>query len=136
MLGSANASAVDIRDFVYGQGDMSVPGATGRPPVIRRGGSLTFRNLDSPRGQDPNLAIYHTITACKTPCNKAVGIAYPLADGSATFDSGELGFGPRIATAAANRATWSTPRNLEAGTYSYFCRVHPFMRGSFRVVAR
>ena len=23
--------------------------------------------------------------------------------------------------------------NLKAGTYTYFCRVHPFMRGSFRV---
>ena len=23
--------------------------------------------------------------------------------------------------------------NLPAGTYTYFCRIHPFMRGSFRV---
>jgi hypothetical protein len=132
----AASTGVDIRNFVYGQGDMSLPGAKGRPPVIRQGGTLTFRNLDSTKGQDSNLAIYHTITACANPCNKAAGIAYPLANGKRTFDSGELGFGPRIATAAENRATWNTPKNLSPGTYSYFCRVHPFMRGSFRVVAR
>jgi TonB-dependent receptor len=36
-------------------------------------------------------------------------------------------------TAAANRKTWRTPTNLRRGTYTYFCRVHPFMRGAFRV---
>jgi plastocyanin len=29
--------------------------------------------------------------------------------------------------------TWKTPRDLGPGTYTYFCRVHPFMRGAFRV---
>src|SRR3954471_23551612 len=132
----AASTGVDIRGFVYDQGDMSLPGAKGRPPVIRPGGTLTFRNLDSPKGGDPNLAIYHTITACANPCNKAAGIAYPVANGKRSFDSGELGFGPRIATAAEQRATWKTPKDLDPGTYSYFCRVHPFMRGSFRVVPR
>jgi len=62
---------------------------------------------------------------------------YPtFADGKATFDSGELGYGPRFATAAANRATWRTPTTLSPGTYTYFCRVHPYMRGAFRVVSR
>ena len=51
-----------------------------------------------------------------------------------TFDSGELGYGPQNATAAANRATWKTPKNLPTGTYTYFCRIHPFMRGAFKVV--
>ena len=78
--------------------------------------------------------IYHTITACKQPCNKEAGIAYPLADGPVDFDSGELGNGPPGFTAAANRTTWSTPITLKAGTYTYFCRIHPFMRGAFRVV--
>jgi plastocyanin len=94
---------------------------------VRQGRSLTFRNADS------DETIWHTITACKEPCNRSTGIAYPLADGRVQFDSGQLGFGPRYATAAANRDTWSTPKNLKAGTYSYFCRVHPFMRGAFRV---
>ncbi|HEY3186931.1 MAG TPA: hypothetical protein VGJ70_05630 [Solirubrobacteraceae bacterium] len=138
LLAGARVPTVDIEEFVYGQGDMSLAtsAAAGRPPIVRQGGSLTFRNLDSPKGQDPDLAIYHTITACKAPCDKAAGIAYPLADSKVPFDSGELGYGPRIATAAANRAEWKTPKNLAPGTYTYFCRVHPFMRGSFRVVAR
>jgi hypothetical protein len=133
MLAGAATRTVDIREFIYAQGDLSLGG---RPPTVRQGGTLTFRNLDSPKGGDPENAIYHTITSCRAPCNKSVGIAYPLADGRATFDSGELGYGPRLATAAANRVTWRTPRNLAPGSYTYFCRVHPFMRGSFRVVAR
>ena len=28
------------------------------------------------------------------------------------------------------------PKTLSPGTYSYFCRVHPFMRGAFRVKRR
>jgi plastocyanin len=30
--------------------------------------------------------------------------------------------------------SWKTPKNLKIGTYTYFCRIHPFMRGAFRVV--
>ena len=33
------------------------------------------------------------------------------------------------------RNTWKTPKSLKAGTYTYFCRIHPFMRGAFRVVS-
>ena len=102
-------------------------GAASRPPQIAPGQSLTFVNRDAAK------TIYHTITACRAPCNRTTGIAYPLADGPVDFDSGELGFGPQGFTAAANRDTWSTPTTLGDGTYTYFCRVHPFMRGSFRV---
>ncbi|MEA2405779.1 MAG: hypothetical protein QOE08_2426, partial [Thermoleophilaceae bacterium] len=28
---------------------------------------------------------------------------------------------------------WDTPKDLPAGTYTYFCRIHPYMRGAFRV---
>ena len=34
---------------------------------------------------------------------------------------------------ASGTDTWKTPSDLPAGTYTYFCRIHPFMRGSFRV---
>jgi plastocyanin len=128
--------SVDVKRFGFQLGDLTSGGTSARPPTVKQGGTLTFRNLDSPKGQDPALAVYHTITACQSPCNKSTGIAYPLADGKATFDSGELGYGPRQATAAANRITWKTPRTLSPGTYSYFCRIHPFMRGAFRVTAR
>ena len=121
---------VAIRDFVYGRGDLLRTGRRGRPPAVARGRSLKFVNRDARRG------ILHSITSCRAPCNRTTGIAYPLADGRARFDSGNLGFGPPGFTAAANRVSWRTPRRLRAGTYTYFCRVHPFMRGAFRVRAR
>ena len=118
---------IPIQGFVFGQGDLSSPGRKGQPALVRRGRSLTFVNRDA------GATIYHTVTACKAPCNRTTGIAYPLANGKVDFDSGELGFGPRGFTAAANRATWATPKSLKSGTYTYFCRVHPFMRGAFKV---
>ena len=124
-----------IKDFIYGLGDFNVTGQKGRPPVVKAGQSLTFTNLDATPQIGPQQSAYHTITACKAPCTGTTGIAYPLANGSAQFDSGELGYGPRGFTPAAQRNTWSTPANLKPGTYTYFCRIHPFMRGSFRVVS-
>jgi hypothetical protein len=54
-----------------------------------------------------------------------------------TFDSGELGYNGNHGAVgnapAAGRATWQTPKDLPVGTYTYFCRIHPFMRGAFRV---
>jgi plastocyanin len=118
---------VPIDNFVYGQGDLTLGGSRGRPPVVHQGQSLTFVNNDYNVGPGE----WHTITSCKAPCNAQTGIAYPLANGPVDFDSGELGLGP---APTANRTTWSTPSTLPAGTYSYFCRIHPFMRGSFRVL--
>lgn len=123
-------STVSIKDFLFKQGDMSLPGSKGLPAVVPAGRPLTFVNDDASRD------IFHTITACKQPCNGAAGIAFPLANagtGSLGFDSGELGFGPQGFTAASNRGSWQTPSDLGAGTYTYFCRIHPFMRGAFRV---
>jgi plastocyanin len=97
---------------------------------VRQGTGLTFVN------QDSDEEIWHTITACKAPCNKTTGIAYPLADGPVDFDSGELGIDNRGFTAAAQRVRWSTPKSLKPGLYTYFCRVHPFMRGAFKVKSR
>jgi hypothetical protein len=156
-----------IKNFIYSQGDLSYPGKAGRPPAVQQGKSLTFVNEDAPLTER-----FHTITACKAPCNLTGGIGYPLANG-AGFDSGELGFGPTISmglyaggsgtvpiTAVVNKPAdkakcrglpgligiiangcvgtqvYKTPKNLSPGTYSYFCRIHPFMRGAFRVVKK
>jgi plastocyanin len=121
---------VAISDFLYARGDLLRIGKKRRPPTIRQGQSLKFVNRDASQG------ILHSITSCRAPCNRTTGIAYPLANGTVRFDSGNLGFGPVGATAAANRDTWRTPRNLKPGTYTYFCKIHPFMRGAFRVKAR
>jgi plastocyanin len=128
-------SQVDIKGFSY-LSDID-GGVSRNPPTILPGQSLTFKNFDAV----PSVNAFHTITACKAPCNGSTGIAYPVADGPVTFDSGELGFNGQgdaapasLATGpAAGRDTWTVPRGFGPGTYTYFCRIHPFMRGSFRV---
>ena len=116
---------IDITGFTYRYGDLALPGERGRPPVVRPGQSLDFVLS----GQDNGLGIYHSVTSCKAPCNRSTGIAYPLADGTFDFDSGQLG----DRTPAVGRMDWKTPKNLPRGTYTYFCRIHPSMRGAFRV---
>jgi plastocyanin len=121
--GAAN-SQVDIAGFLYGNGDL-----TARKPVptVAQGQSITFDNLDAATD-----SVWHSITACKAPCTATTGVAYPIANGDVTFDSGQLG---NAGPPTAGRDTWTTPADLPPGTYTYFCRVHPFMRGAFRVVS-
>jgi plastocyanin len=114
---------INISSWLYAKGDMTSATAI---PTVKPGGSLTFNNLDAPIGKGQ----WHTITACKAPCNKSTGIAYPIADGPVVFDSGQLG---NAGPPTAGRTTWSIPTNQPAGTYTYFCRIHPIMRGAFRV---
>jgi plastocyanin len=123
--GSTNPGNLDIVDFKYQFGDLSLSGPAGLPPVIRPGQSLNFRNL-----VDDQKKVYHSITSCKAPCNRSTGIAYPIADGGVQFESSTLGSAVPPATGALE---WKTPDNLGPGTYTYFCRIHPFMRGAFRV---
>jgi plastocyanin len=120
-----NGYKIDISNFTYASGDMSIATTV---PTIKQGQSITFDNLDAPLGN----GIWHTITDCAAPCDGHTGIAYPLANGPVVFDSGELGLG---GPPASGVVTWSTPTNLPPGTYTYWCRIHPFMRGAFRVVA-
>ncbi len=123
--GADNPGFVDLVDFSYQLGDLSLGDSARNPPVMHAGQSLTFRDAgDNARG------ISHSITSCKAPCNRATGIAYPIADGSVQFESGTLGTASPPATGALQ---WQTPSNLAPGTYTYFCRIHPFMRGAFRV---
>jgi plastocyanin len=122
---------ISIADYTYQLGDLQVPGKPGRPPVVTAGQSLTFQNEDGSQPTD----VYHTITACRAPCNRSTGIAYPIANAPVSFDSGQLGFNSTPYHApAVDRDTWETPEDLKPGTYTYFCRIHPFMRGSFRVI--
>jgi plastocyanin len=120
---------IGIQSFAY----QSNPSAGLSIPTIEPGQSLTYQNLDAV----PAVNAFHTITACKDPCTGKTGIAYPIANGPVTFDSGELGFngnqGSIGGAPASGTDTWKTPSDLPAGTYTFFCRIHPFMRGSFRV---
>jgi hypothetical protein len=129
---------VGIVDFVYMPGDLSMMSMTGLPKV-ELGDRLRFTNVDG-----LSTSIYHTVTPCKFPCLGTTGVAFPLADGETSigrkvdFDSSELGFGAPAIGPAKQRLDWELPVTREEGfkpgeTVTYFCRIHPSMRGAFEV---
>jgi hypothetical protein len=128
-------SRINISNYTYKPGDLNIPGAI---PQVRANKKLTFFNAD-----DKNL-VWHTITTCAAPCTASTGIAYPLANAMPALDSLELGLGfpglgfYRTSQPASGKVAFTlTPdkAGLQPGrTYTYFCRIHPFMRGAFKVV--
>ncbi len=136
---SCRKSKVIIAAFQYTPGDLQSTGSDRCAPTVVKGHSLTFVNNDA-SALDPGIpgygsaayrsSIFHTVTSCQSPCGLDTGISYPLANGAGGYDSAQLGVG----TPASGKLTWSTPTNLAPGTYTYFCRIHPFMRGVFRVI--
>jgi hypothetical protein len=117
-------STVNIADFLYLPGDRALSGAQGAPARVKNGSSLTFVNGDEAAG------IRHSVTTCPWPCLGRYVANYPFADG--VWDSGTLGY-DAIDGGNPNPVS-STPPNLPVGRYSYFCRIHPWMRGAFEVV--
>jgi hypothetical protein len=134
---AGGASEVGIADFIYAPGDLSTRGSMGIPSV-KLGSKLRFTNIDA------GLDIYHTITSCRFPCLGQTGAAFPLADGRTSakrrvdFDSSEVGFGPPEIGPAKQAIDWSLDVSKDEGykpgeVVTYFCRIHPFMRGAFEV---
>ena len=106
-------------------------------PTVKLGDTLDFTNLDG-------AAIYHTVTSCGFPCLGPTGTAFPLADGTTStgtpvdFDSGELGFGAPEIGPAKQTLQWGLPVTQDEGykagdVVTYYCRIHPGMRGAFEV---
>ncbi len=124
--GLMSGGPFQIGGYTYEAGDFRLPGSLGRPPVVKKGESFTF---DLSAGDSAN-EIWHSVTSCKAPCNRSTGISYPIPDGEVQFDSGQLGTG---GPPTVNRNSWSTPANLPVGTHTFFCRIHPLMRGAIRV---
>ena len=143
-------SEIVAAGFTYTNADLGTVGTTGIPQV-KLGQPLRFYNADTAAD------IWHTFTLCQegtaVACDGNLGLDYPLAsggNGSPTdlmdFDSSELGYGLYISSGkgqiggsdfpqgtAADGAYWDfTP--TQAGTYQFFCRVHPSMRGVFQVI--
>jgi hypothetical protein len=128
---------VGIANFLYTPGDLSTASSQGIPQV-KLGSNLRFTNVEG-------ATIYHTITTCAFPCTGQTGAAFPLPDGQTSagrkldLDSSELGIGPNYIGPTKNELDWTVPVTKEQGfqpneTVTYFCRVHPFMRGAFEVV--
>ncbi len=136
--GQVPAQGIDISGFLYGTGGYSAnsltPSGLMRPPTVKPGATVTFTNDDALFGTPQTEQVWHTITSCKAPCNRGSGIGYPLAGGPVKFDSGQLGFGDSWSKGVTTGTdTYTTPPLDKPGTYTYFCRIHPFMRGSIRV---
>jgi plastocyanin len=136
------STGIEIDGFGYSVGGYSAfrgfPRNLMRPPVIRPGQSVTFTSLDALATMPDDEQAWHSITSCKAPCNRGSGIGAPLARGPIKFDSGQLGFGTGTSTEVTTGSNvYTTPPLTKPGkTYSYFCRIHPFMRGSIRVKAK
>ena len=128
---------VAIADFFYVPGDFNLLGQMGVPQV-KLGSTLRFTNADGLAG------IPHTITTCAFPCLGETGSAFPLPDGRTSLgrdldlDSSELGYGAPAITGYKNETIWSIPVTAEEGfkageIVTYYCRIHPSMRGAFKV---
>jgi plastocyanin len=127
---------VAIGGFLYTPGDLTTVSMTG-VPTVKLGSTLRFSNLEGG-------TIYHTVTSCKFPCLGQTGAAFPLSDGqtsqgrSLDFDSSELGFGTPEIGPAKQALSYELPVTPDEGYQSgevvtYFCRIHPSMRGAFEV---
>ena len=143
--GRVPASGIDIRSFYFTSGGFSVtrgfPAGQMRPPTIQPGGTVTFTNEDALLAMPQTEQAWHSITSCRAPCNRGSGIGYPLANGPIEFDSGQLGYGAGTSAGVTTGSNvYTTPpltkspsADRSGTTYTYFCRIHPFMRGSIRV---
>jgi plastocyanin len=128
------ANDVGILDFTYLPGDLN----SGRPiPRVKLGTKLRFTNLEG-------AGIYHTVTSCAFPCLGETSASFPVPDGRTSkgrpidLDSAELGIGAPYIGPTAQTISWQVPVTASTGfkpgeKVTYFCRVHPFMRGAFEV---
>ena len=146
-VGKVPPEGIDIRSFNYLLGGFTAvrgfPTKLMRPPVIKSGESVTFTNLDALPGETNEQQAWHSITLCRLPCNRDAGIGYPLANGPIKFDSGQLGYGNGFSSEVTTGSNvYTTPplpyragknKSKKTTTYTYFCRIHPLMRGSIRV---
>jgi plastocyanin len=134
-VGSATGN-VGILNFLYNPGDLTTISMTGLP-TVKLGSTLRFANADG-------LAIYHTVTSCAYPCTGPTSASFPLADGKTSlgrpldFDSGEIGFGAPEIGPAKQTIEYQLPITAKEGfqpgeVVTYFCRIHPSMRGGFEV---
>jgi polyvinyl alcohol dehydrogenase (cytochrome) len=117
-------STVTISQFTYSPGSRTAgSGDGGEIAVTTYGKPITFVDLD--RSEN----IRHTITTCRWPCNGPYVGNYPTADG--VWNSGTLGYDP--IDGGDDVFTVTTPKDLPRGRYSYFCLIHPWMRGAFEI---
>ena len=127
-----STNQIHVAGFTYLPGDLNA--ATGvRLPQVTKGTNLEFVN------EDVVANIRHTFTSCAWPCIGTYVSNFPLpSGGSQAFDTGKIGNldpidGGLTGDDTAPHYTLDTS-GMKPGKYSYFCRIHPFMRGGFEIV--
>ena len=134
------SSGIQIDDFLSSPGGYTARSGTSapmRPPGIEPGDTVTFTSLDALPTMPQTEQAWHTVTSCKPPCNRGPGIGYPLAGGPIKFDSGQLGLeGHQLGGDDRLERLHDAPADQAGRTYTYFCRIHPFMRGSIQVAGK
>ena len=121
---------VAIRGFVYGQGDLSTTGRRGRPGAGPPGPRADVRQPRRAAGRSTTRS-----PPARRPATarRASPTRWPTARSTSTRASSASA---RAASRRRRTATRGRRRSgLEPGTYTYFCRVHPFMRGAFKVAS-
>lgn len=121
-------TTITMQGFHYGQLDQTYATAVGITK-IPAGTELTFYNPDTAG------MIWHTITSCPAPCTGTTSASYPFpasGDTPVDFDSTILCVGLGCSTAGTTEWDFTVPDS--PGVHTFFCRIHPFMRGVFEVV--
>ncbi len=126
----APGNTVHIANFLNVPGDMSLSGDLGAPAQVVKGESLRFVN------EDVAIGVRHTVTSCELPCDGRYVANYPLPDGH--FDSDKMGnldyIDGGVVGPSASPVWDLDTTEMEAGLYSYYCRIHPWMRGWVEVM--
>ncbi|HVL89622.1 MAG TPA: hypothetical protein VM841_05230 [Actinomycetota bacterium] len=132
-------SEIHVAGFLYVPGDLGF-GDVPTLPAVKQGSTITFVN------DDAAINVRHTFTSCRWPCVGPYVSNFPLPSGGAhAFDTGKIGNidpidgGAEVEKVLLGQENDTVPfyefkADLPAGRYSYFCRIHPFMRGGFEVV--
>ena len=125
---------VDIAAFLYAPGDLSMISMTGIP-TARPGQKVTFTNFDT------GIDVYHSVTSCTFPApdRRAPRSRWPTAArASGATSTSTLGNWASVSPRSPERrtsATWDLDLSgYQSGEFvSYYCRIHPFMRGVLEV---
>lgn len=131
---------ITMQGFNYGPMNMGL--ARIAMPQVKLGTTMTLTNPDT------GAMVWHSVTRCKFPCTGPTSSNYPLPDGgtmtenladlgrprsewtSMDFDSAVLCAGLGCATTPVTR--WSF-KPSQTGIFTFWCRIHPEMRGAFEV---
>jgi hypothetical protein len=122
---------IHIAGFQYMPGGTGLPGALGAPAIVSK--SKGFRIVN----EDVFGNIRHTLTTCPWPCTGSYVSNYPIQDG--LIDTNKLGNIDPIEGSPVS-PVYQLPAGdlakLQVGQhYSFYCRIHPTMRGAFEVAA-